>query len=350
MASKSDRKQRDEAFSELTQFRDAIIQSANVWINALDEDGTVTLWNEAAEEISGYAADEVVGSDEIWTWLYPDETRRNDIMDRVSAILRGNEAVEGFRTTIVTKDGSERTISWNSHAIVDADGALRGSVAIGRDITERTKRERELRRQHERLNEFTSIVSHDLRNPINIAQGYLEAARSECSSEHLDDVAVALERIDQIVNQTLSLARHGKLIDETEPVDVARLAEACWKGVDTASADLQLRDPPVIQADPRAVRHLLENLFRNSVEHGGEDVTVRVGPCDGGFYVEDDGVGLPDNGSNGLFDPTPSAGGDAAGLGLAIVNRIVEAHEWEIRVGESDTGGARFEILAAPDR
>ncbi|MXV64452.1 PAS domain S-box protein [Natronorubrum sp. JWXQ-INN-674] len=470
MESGSNRKRRDDEFRELSQFRDAIIQSANVWINALDETGTVTLWNEAAEEISGYTAEEVVGSDEIWTWLYPDETYRNDILNNVSAILQGEKAVEEFQTTIETKDGSCRTLSWNSHAITDAAGELQGSVAVGRDITDRTNREREfealkerfqayvetasdllsvideegiskyespavkrmlgyepdelvgednfqyihpddrakvrknistmieepdstatsveyryehadghwvwletvgcnkthtavdgyvlstrditerkereqeLRRQNDRLSEFSSIVSHDLRNPVNIAQGYLEAARAECDSDHLEDVEIALTRIDQIVNQTLSLARHGETIGKKNTVDTASLAEQCWKGVDTAGADLRLRDPPVIKADPRAVRHLFENLFRNAIEHGGEDVTVCVGPCDEGFYVEDDGVGLPDEVRTDLFAPLPSAGGEPAGLGLTIVKRIIDAHEWEIQPTESAAGGARFEI------
>ncbi|TYT62800.1 PAS domain-containing sensor histidine kinase [Natrialba swarupiae] len=335
---------REETLRELNQFREAIIQSANVWINTLDEEGNVTLWNRAAEEISGYPAADVVGDDDIWTRLYPDDDYREEILRSVEEILQGEKAVESFETTIETRDGAERIISWNSHAIVDSEGERQGSVAVGRDVTERRERERQLRRQNERLNEFSNIVSHDLRNPLTIAQGYLGLARTECDSDHLEDVDIALTRIDQIVNQTLALARHGRTIDKKESTDLAQLAEHCWETVDTARGELVIDDLPRTNADPRAVRHLFENLFRNTIEHGGDDVTVRVGPCEDGFYVEDDGVGLPADLADEIFEPVASGGGDSAGLGLAIVKRIVEAHGWRIRATESTSGGARFEI------
>lgn len=120
----------------ISQFWGAVIESANVWITVLDRDGAVTAWNRAAAEISGYPAAEVVGSDDIWRRLYPDEEYRAEIREQNSAIING-EPVEEFETTIQTSEGTERIISWHAHPITDRDGALAGSVAVGRDVTDR---------------------------------------------------------------------------------------------------------------------------------------------------------------------------------------------------------------------
>ncbi|WP_252699672.1 PAS domain-containing protein [Natronosalvus vescus] len=138
----------------LSQFREAIIESANVWINALDEAGHVVLWNEAAEQISGYTAEEVVGTDKIWAWLYPDSEYRQTVTELASDISSGERSVEEFETTITTKDGRERIVSWNSHPISDELGNVSGSVAVGRDITEGKESEWAL---EERVKELTTI-------------------------------------------------------------------------------------------------------------------------------------------------------------------------------------------------
>ena len=91
---------------------------------------------------------------------------------------------------------------------------------------------------------------------------------------------------------------------------------------------------------------MFENLFRNAIEHNGTGVRVEVGDLDeaGGFYVADDGSGISENVRGSAFEPGVSTGCDGSGLGLSIVARIVDAHDWQIRIGESEAGGARFEI------
>lgn len=89
---------------------------------------------------------------------------------------------------------------------------------------------------------------------------------------------------------------------------------------------------------------LLENLFRNAVEHGGPDVTVEVGALEDGFFVEDDGPGIPSDARDEVFDVGYSSADDGSGFGLSIVRRIATAHGWDISVTEGTDGGARFEI------
>jgi len=100
----------------------------------------------------------------------------------------------------------------------------------------------------------------------------------------------------------------------------------------------------LIRADADRLQRLFEKLFRNSVEHGGHDVTVTVGNGAEGFYVEDDGPGVPADRRESVFDPGHSTTPSRTGFGLSIVREIVNAHGWTITVTEGSAGGARFEI------
>ena len=201
-----------------------------------------------------------------------------------------------------------------------------------------------LRDQNERLKEFVSVVSHDLRTPLSVAKGRLELARRECDSDHLDHVADALARSDTLVDDFLARARDGAGTTAVEPCDLAEAVEACWRNVETSDATLVTATDRVVVADPDRLQRLLENLVRNAVEHGGDDVTVVVGGLDDGFYVEDDGRGIPEADRRTVLESGYSTANDGTGVGLHIVDRMADVHDWALRVTESDDGGARFEI------
>jgi len=202
----------------------------------------------------------------------------------------------------------------------------------------------ELRRQNERLDEFTSIVSHDLRSPLNVAEGRLELAGEECESEHLDAADQALQRMGTLIDDLLSLASVGQDVGQLEPVALSDLVERCWKNVDTESAQFVAESGTGVLADKTRLQQLLENLIRNAVEHGGETVTVTIGRLEDGFYIADDGPGIPDDQRDQVFDVGYSSTEEGTGFGLNIVKNIVEAHDWAIRVTDSEAGGAKFEI------
>jgi signal transduction histidine kinase len=114
--------------------------------------------------------------------------------------------------------------------------------------------------------------------------------------------------------------------------------------VETSDATLVTATDRVVVADPDRLQRLLENLVRNAVEHGGDDVTVVVGGLDDGFYVEDDGRGIPEADRRTVLESGYSTANDGTGVGLHIVDRMADVHDWALRVTESDDGGARFEI------
>ena len=228
-----------------------------------------------------------------------------------------------------------------------------GTTGTGRsivlsDVTRREEYQRDLEAKNEKLEQFASIVSHDLRNPLQVAKGRTELAIEDGSVEHLEPVARAHERMEQLIEEILTLAREGAAIDETEAVDIARLARQSWEMVDAGSASLAVEDGLAVNvdADPERFQQLFENLFRNSVEHGGTDVTITVGAlADGaGFYVEDDGPGIPADERESVFEAGYTTSASGTGFGLAIVSEIVTGHGWSISVTEGTNGGARFEI------
>lgn len=136
---------------ELSQFREAVIDNASIWINVIDRDGNVTLWNKAAEQISGYSRTEALFGDAVWEWLYPDPDYRERIGDAMRAILRSGEDLEDFETRLRTRDGGQRIMLWSSRRFSAHDGKPMGIVAIGRDVTESRRTEQALREREREL-------------------------------------------------------------------------------------------------------------------------------------------------------------------------------------------------------
>ena len=218
-------------------------------------------------------------------------------------------------------------------------------IGITRNITDRIRQERQLRSQNEQLEEFAGVVSHDLRNPLNVAQGRAALLAVECDSEHLAPITRSLDRMEEIVSDTLTLARQGQVVSDLEPFELTNLVGSCWKNVRTDGATIEIRDEITVVGDQGRLQHVFENLFRNAVEHGGPGVTVRVGRIDDyGFYVEDTGPGIPEGSREDVFDHGYTSESGGTGFGLTIVRRIAEAHGWQVAVVEGADGGARFEF------
>jgi len=213
------------------------------------------------------------------------------------------------------------------------------------ELEQRRTTER-LERQNERLDNFASLVTHDLRNPLNVAKGRLELAQSEDDWSHLAAVDRVLDRMDEIIEDVLALTWGGQDLDSDslEPCALPDLAEACWSHVDMADARLQMETTATLIAEEGRLRRLLENLFRNAVDHGGDGVTIWVGRLDDGFFVEDSGAGLPEGEQEKVFEAGYSSADEGTGLGLSIVETIAEAHGWTVSATEGRDGGTRFEI------
>jgi PAS domain S-box-containing protein len=242
--------------------------------------------------------------------------------------------------------------SLTSGAFDETDEALVELLATSlRTALDRVEREAELRRQrdrlrqrNERLDQFTGVVSHDLRNPLNVANARLALAREECDSDYLDGIEEAHSRMEGLIEDLLTLAREGETVTDPEPVALAELVESCWRNVATGGMELTVETDRTVRADRSRLKQLLENLLGNAAEHGGGLVRVGDTADRAGFYVADDGPGVEPDEREDVFDAGYSTGGTGTGMGLAIVERVADAHGWSVAVAESTEGGARFEV------
>jgi len=330
-----DRKREEQRFRRL-------IQEDTSLIRVLDRDGTVTYASPAAEDLLGYEPDELVGVSAREFAHSDDEERIVRAFERCVADPDHAPTVE-YR--IRHADGSWRRFESRLRNLLD-DAAVGGIVVNSRDVTERSRREEELRRQNERLERFAGVLSHDLRNPLSVATGSLELYHETGEEAHYERVKHAHERIDSIIEDVLTLTRQGERVDDPEPVSLEEVASAAWRTVQTDDATLYVGGDATVEADPSRLQQLLENLFRNAIEHGPAGVCVHVGVTDDGFFVADDGRGIDPENRDAVFRPGYSTNEDGTGLGLSIVGEIAEAHGWSAAVAghgdarSDDDGGA----------
>ncbi|WP_435160488.1 response regulator [Halorubrum sp. SY-15] len=267
------------------------------------------------------------------------------------AFERAQEAGESYdlECRLIDADGDERWIRTRGDPQMDGDSVTRVRGTI-QDVTERTRRQRALRRQNERLDRFVDTVSHDLRSPLNVARGRLgeigDGHPAVADTAAFAAVERAHERMASLLTDMRRLARGGAPVVDPEPVVLSAVARESWRVVETADADLTVAidDECTIRADESRLKQVFENLFRNAVEHGAPDVTVRVESHEGGFAVEDDGTGIPATDQESVLEPGYTTAEAGTGFGLRIVEAAVEAHGWSLDVLAGNDGGARIEV------
>ena len=381
----------------------AVLQALGYPIYVVDAEGRFAYVDEAFADLTGYDREELVGAE-------PSVVKTTESVEAANEALRSVVSESGpdaeqFEIEIRTKDGE--VIPCRDHlAPLPFETDYRGCAGILRDITSQQRRREELARKNERLEEFISVASHDLRTPLSTARtaaGLAAETGDDRFFEKLDD---AHDRFERMLDELLTLAREGDAVAVTESIDLGAAARTAWEAVGTDAATLSVASSPTVEADTGRLRRLLENLLRNSVEHGStgnrtvsddsvehgstgsrpeaddavehgstgprsdshgnsvehgstgsrpeaddageraDGVTITVGSLDDrtGFYVADDGPGIPQEARESAFEPGFTTTDDGSGFGLAIVARIAAAHGWAVTLTESDADGARFEF------
>ena len=298
------------------------------------------------------------GDGEVWTAFDTGEPVHIDDLDAVETVAEYGD----LRSLLVVPLGDHGVMPLGAlepgffdESDVQLARVLAANVTVALDRAERAEQLRErdaaLEREIDRLEKFAGVVSHDLRNPLNVATGRLalvaDAVDDEAVLDDVERVEAAHERMERLIDDLLALARQGRTVDGSEPVDLAAVTRRAWGTVDTDEAVLEPpADDVLIDADPERLRTLLENLIRNAVEHGAagdrdSPLTVSVSGLaeEAGFAVADDGSGLELEPEEALqYGVSTRSGG--TGFGLAIVREIAAAHGWELDVETDD--GTRF--------
>lgn len=352
---------REERERNLRQFRSAV-EHAGHGVVITNVDGIIEYVNPAFESLSGYSAAEAIG--ETPAILKSGEHDREFYQELWDTVLAGDI----WRSEVVNerKGGSSYVVDQTIAPIQpNPDEPPMGFVSINQDITDLKEYERDLEQQNERLSEYGRMVAHDLRNPLMLLNGRIEGLERLLDVDpgtnigelaydlesSLEGIAETTEYMHRLIDDLLSLAEKGQLVLDPVETSLESIATKAWKEIDSTDAKLSVADGS-LEADPERFRELLSNLFRNAVEHGGEDVSIRVGPLNfvDGFFVEDDGPGIPDSEREKVLERGYTTEDTGTGFGLALVERIAEGHRWDIVISESSSGGARFEFRKTDGR
>jgi PAS domain S-box-containing protein len=296
--------------------------------------GEVIAANPAMVEMLEAPREEIVGGS--LTDLMPTDVGK-------ARIKHGREVIENADPSR-TEDTFDGRFFHNIFVPVDIRSRRDTFQMISRDITDRKERESELRQQNERLEKFASMVSHDLRNPLNVASTTFELVVDDQDNEDTRRIERSLDRMEDIIDDVLTLAKQGETVHESREVALDEVAREAWSYVQAEEATLTADTNRRLEAHESRLQELFGNLFRNSVEHGGDEVTITIDDCPDGFYVEDDGPGIPEDERSRAFEMGYTTARDGTGLGLSIVAQIAEAHGWDVTAKEGTDGGARIEI------
>jgi PAS domain S-box-containing protein len=380
--------ERREREGELRKTRQLLTRSLDALDDIyymLDPDGRIRRWNDTVESVTGHDGDSIEGTVALEYIAEQDHGNIEAAIDE--AIETGSARVDA---RVLAADGDSVPYEFTGARIEDESGDLRGIIGIGRDISEHRKHEKTLETQNERLEAFTAIVSHDLRNPLTAIDSHLELYRATGDEEHLEALSETVDRMERLLEDLLHIARYGEGVEDPSPVAPERVVRTAQTGTLTAADALTYEPMPELYAEADRLHRLFENLFRNAVEHAASDghgsgddttgatadggsagpgdetddgdgdgnsdsdgdggVDIRVGPLTDeagghvGFYVADDGPGIPQTDRERVFESGYSTSDSGTGYGLTVVESVAQAHGWEITVTDSETGGACFEV------
>lgn len=326
----------------------AALQDAVVEIEIIDDEPIVQSVNPAFENVFGYTADEICG-ESLNNFIVPEEyTDEATTLDSRTAEGEYNDRILTRKTASENRQFLYRGVPY------EQDGN-QYAFAVYSDITDQKQRERELEAKNQQLNEFASILTHDLRNPINIAAGYLDQLKGPENAECVELIENAHDRMQAIIDDTLTLTQEAESVTDPDLVSITELTEDAWAVTETGAAEIEIADSFSLRCNQARTARLFENLFRNAIDHNDDSVTVRVGihhtmntttrtNNDGtnGFYIEDTGSGIPQDQRDQVFEIGKTSARNGTGLGLPIVERIAEAHGWSVQITNGTEGGAKF--------
>lgn len=303
----------------------------------LGPEGYIDSWNSGAENIKGYEEDEILG--EHFSKFYTEEDRENNVPEEnlEKARKNGKAHDKGWR---VRKDGTRFWAEVTISAIRDDEGELLGFTKVTKDMTERQQREEEMRAK---IQEFSKMATHDLRNSLNTAKGYVSLGIETGEEEDLRKAEQALENLEDLVDDLQILTMSEEDINK-QKVSLEKAFEQACDTVIGGDLKYEVEDAE-LRAGRSSLLRLLGNLIKNSIEHNKGRVKIRAGPLSGGgFYYEDTGTGLNEVEKEKAMEKGFSTAENGEGLGLYIVGKISKLQGWSIEIKDSEEGGARFEF------
>jgi PAS domain S-box-containing protein len=332
-----------ERYSKELERYETMVETVNDGIFVVDDEDYFTHVNEAYAEIVGYDREELLGSHTSLVVVKGLNDLSSELQDE---LLADDAEPRTYDAILETTSGDTIDVEATVASLPKQSGVGQDLVGIVRDVTERNERERQLERQNQRLDSFASMVAHELRNPLMIGQMYCNELPADAAPVAVEYITESFDRIDDIIDVLLVVTQGYETVPECTPVRLGDTARNAWNKVDSPDATLEVLIDGTISADETYVEHLFRNLFENAVEHGGSDVTVTVGELPTGFYIADNGPGVPVADRETVFEMgyTTASGHGGMGLGLAFVHELATVYGWTCSLTDSTDGGAQFEF------
>jgi len=335
---------RTDELEEERKFINQSLDSMNDIFFVIDTNGNINKVNNSGlkciTSISNYSEQDI-GEINIRD-IFP-QSQTEQINKSLSSVNKGNHV--RFNIEAKTNQNESLELEIKISPLYNDINEIIGIVGMARDVTEENEYKRKLKKKNNKLDKFAKIISHDIRNPTSIAKGNLNLhINNHGSTDELDTTLKSIHRIENILEDVLYITKSNTDELNKQNITLKSIANECWKNLNVKNSELKINTDKIISQNKKLSSRLFENLFKNSIEHGGDNVRITIGGTKNGFYVEDNGTGIPKNKRGKIFNQNYSTSETGEGLGLSIVEHVCDLHEWTITITESKTGGARFEI------
>ncbi|MFB6223110.1 MAG: sensor histidine kinase [Haloarcula sp.] len=194
----------------------------------------------------------------------------------------------------------------------------------------------------EQWDDISSGISHDAKNPLNVVMGRLDLL--DLDGPHAEPLRRSVKRVESLLSDLSCIGSIACPVTDPEQLSLADVAREVWSMADRDGATLEVTTEATVDAELDRLELLFQELFDNAHKHGESPVTVTVGDTGSGFYVADDGPGIPESDLGEVFKQGFGTTRDGEGYGLFLVATAARAHGWTVAVSDSQAGGARIEV------
>jgi PAS domain S-box-containing protein len=354
----AERKRTEEELRQGEKKYSTLVESSLTGIY-IDQDERIVFANDRFAEIYGYTKKELVGI-ATWELVHPEDRALTD--DMRARRLRGEDVPSEYEARGLTRSGETIWVT-RRNTRIDYQGrpAILGNIV---DITEQKEAEEELRKINQELENFVNVVSHDLKTPIISIQGFSSRLLKKYDEklgakgkDYLQQIKTGADRMESLVSDLLSLSRAGRVVStftEAPSLEIARNAASSLRDrVEENGIELVIADNlPTIYCDAERMYQVFQNLLVNAIKfvRGTKNPRIEVAYEDKGdfhqFSVGDNGIGIDPKYHQTIFEMfrrlEETENPEGSGLGLTIVDRIINNHGGKVWVESEKARGATF--------
>ncbi len=338
----TDYKKIQEESEETANLYKMLFESTGTSILIFDQNADISLMNSEMEKLSGYTKEEVEGKMK-WVEFIPEPELSMMIEYNKKRIADPTSVPPQYETRFIDKNGIIKHILLNVNLIPSTDNFIASLM----DITKSKQTLEELDKQREELSDFAQYMSHDIRNSLTAIEGYIEIIKAENENPHLEKIHRRTKYISDLLEHSIQLAEAGKTIEKKGTVKLNRLIDTVADVIIPKNIQFSRDDLIEVKGDQDRLSQVFKNLFENAVIHGEpEEISVRQTESENEIVISviNDGKSIEHDVMDKIFDRGFTTLKEGRGIGLTIVKKLIEAHDWRIRLS-TENNKTVFKII-----